>query len=196
MSDELRQRRLSYREQIAQNQAQLEREFEEFEASLSKENYDCEKCGPDCPKRSGAALPESDRVASSPSPDLSAYSLVDLGGRPPDSDERYEMGEADCDEYDDGPENSNLDEAGSPITWQVAVASQDFVGTFQLSERLREKLESHFCPRTLNALDEALVKYLAASQLPEEERRILVDTLMMVQHFKIHMAQEQDLWGW
>lgn len=38
MFDELRQRRLSYREQIAQNRTQLEREFEEFEANLSKED--------------------------------------------------------------------------------------------------------------------------------------------------------------
>lgn len=38
MFDELRQRRLSCREQIAQNRAQLEREFEEFEANLSKED--------------------------------------------------------------------------------------------------------------------------------------------------------------
>jgi len=102
---------------------------------------------------------------------------------------------SDYDYGDESEEDSGPDSGNGSITWQVAVASQDAAGIFQLSEDLRDRLTPHFCPDTSRVLTEALARYPAAKELSGEERRALVDTLMVVQHFKTHMATERDFWG-
>ncbi|KAG5761606.1 hypothetical protein H9Q72_010294 [Fusarium xylarioides] len=84
-----------------------------------------------------------------------------------------------------------------PLDWQFAVECQDGQGLFDLDEK-RRSLHLHFCPETVTKFGLRISELLSRSSTLEEERddisaRIL-DTLMMVECYKTHRAQEEDTW--
>ncbi|RAO73559.1 uncharacterized protein BHQ10_009571 [Talaromyces amestolkiae] len=82
-----------------------------------------------------------------------------------------------------------------PITWQDAVANQNIDGTFSLMGPVRLKLRRHFCSDTAKKLHEELQKFPNATELSDNMMDVLVDTMMIIQHFHTHMAPEEDSWG-
>ncbi|RBR12074.1 hypothetical protein FVER53590_04428 [Fusarium verticillioides] len=84
-----------------------------------------------------------------------------------------------------------------PLDWQFAMECQDGQGLFDLYEK-RPSLHLHFCPETATKFGLRISELLSNSSTPEEERddvsaRIL-DTLMMIECYKTHRAQEEDTW--
>ncbi|KAF9772133.1 hypothetical protein IL306_010191 [Fusarium sp. DS 682] len=86
----------------------------------------------------------------------------------------------------------------SPLNWQVAMECQDGNGLFNLPEQTRENLHLHFCSDTGTKLSPKISELLSNSSIPIQERDEtfgrLLDTLMMIQCYKTHLAQEEDIW--
>ncbi|KAF4435107.1 Vault poly [Fusarium acutatum] len=84
-----------------------------------------------------------------------------------------------------------------PLDWQFAMECQDGQGLFGLDER-RPSLHLHFCPETVTKFGPKISELLHSSTTPEEERddtsARLLDTLMMIECYKTHRAQEEDTW--
>ncbi|KIW14802.1 hypothetical protein PV08_07587 [Exophiala spinifera] len=91
------------------------------------------------------------------------------------------------------PEASR-DVSDDSITLMDAVDVQDRDGIFHLPRSLRETLQRHFCPGTSTSLVATLAQISTVPPLSNRKRRTLADTLMMIQYFKVHAAQERDLW--
>lgn len=84
-----------------------------------------------------------------------------------------------------------------PLDWQFAMECQDGQGLFDLGEK-RPSLHLHFCSETAVKIGPKISELLHSSTTPEQERddmtvRIL-DTLMMIECYKTHRAQEDDTW--
>ncbi|KAF5615395.1 uncharacterized protein FTJAE_13380 [Fusarium tjaetaba] len=111
-------------------------------------------------------------------------------------------------DWDDGSEGNSISLHTSepfsyspnrygPLDWQFAMECQDGQGLFDLDEE-RPSLHLHFCPETVTKFGPKISELLSNSSTPKEERgdvsaRIL-DTLMMVECYKTHRAQEEDTW--
>ncbi|KAG5796693.1 hypothetical protein H9Q69_004267 [Fusarium xylarioides] len=84
-----------------------------------------------------------------------------------------------------------------PLDWQFAMECQDGQGLFDLEEK-RPSLHLHFCPETATKIIPTISELLHNSTTPEEERddlsARLLDTLMMIECYKTHRAQEEDTW--
>jgi hypothetical protein len=85
-----------------------------------------------------------------------------------------------------------------PLNWRVAMESQDGQGLFKLPEQTGERLRRHFCrDTTLNVMPK-ISEFLSDSSISAQEREEtcgrLMDTLMMVECYKTHLAQEEDIW--
>jgi hypothetical protein len=79
------------------------------------------------------------------------------------------------------------------LTWQDA-AGCERRGMFILPNLMRERLSLHFCAKTAERLRKTLHNSSAAAQMTEEEAAAIIDTLMMIQYFKTHLATQQDYW--
>ncbi|KAF5632731.1 hypothetical protein F52700_6268 [Fusarium sp. NRRL 52700] len=84
-----------------------------------------------------------------------------------------------------------------PLDWEFAMECQDDQGLFDLNEK-RSSLHLHFCPETAMEISPKISKFLHNSSTSEQERddisaRVL-DTLMMIECYKTHRAQEEDIW--
>ncbi|KAF4501642.1 Vault poly [Fusarium agapanthi] len=84
-----------------------------------------------------------------------------------------------------------------PLDWQFAMECQDGQGLFDLDEK-RSSLHLHFCPETAMKISPKISKLLHNSSTPEQERddmcARLLDTLLMIECYKTHRAQEEDAW--
>ncbi|KAF5246352.1 hypothetical protein FANTH_6867 [Fusarium anthophilum] len=92
---------------------------------------------------------------------------------------------------------SSQSEVYGPLDWQFAIECQDGEGLFDLDEK-RSSLRLHFCPETAAKISPKVSKVLHNSTTPEQERddmcARLLDTLMMIECYKTHRAQEEDAW--
>ncbi|KAF5606590.1 uncharacterized protein FSUBG_5989 [Fusarium subglutinans] len=92
---------------------------------------------------------------------------------------------------------SSQSELYGPLNWQFAIECQDGEGLFDLDEK-RSSLRLHFCPETAAKISPKISKLLHNSATPEQERddmcARLLDTLMMIECYKTHLAQEEDTW--
>ncbi|KAJ4035006.1 hypothetical protein NW756_007006 [Fusarium oxysporum] len=84
-----------------------------------------------------------------------------------------------------------------PLDWQFAMECQDGQGFFDLSGKT-QYLHLHFCPETAKKFGPKISELLHNSTTLEQERddisaRVL-DTLMMIECYKTHRAQEEDTW--
>ncbi|KAF5705771.1 hypothetical protein FMUND_11939 [Fusarium mundagurra] len=108
-----------------------------------------------------------------------------------------------CNSDYDGGRQSSLDlpstppKAYGPLDWQFAMECQDGQGLFDLGEK-RPSLHLHFCLETVAKFIPKISELLHMSTTPEEERddisARLLDTLMMIEFYKTHQAQEEDTW--
>ncbi|KAI1017049.1 hypothetical protein LB504_007071 [Fusarium proliferatum] len=84
-----------------------------------------------------------------------------------------------------------------PLDWQFAMECQDGQGLFDLGEK-RPSLHLHFCSETAVKIGPKISELLHHSMTPEQERddisARLLDTLMMIECYKTHRAQEEDTW--
>lgn len=80
-----------------------------------------------------------------------------------------------------------------PICWQDAVNCEKG-GLFILPVAFRESLRQHFCDMTFEHLQKALRNSLGA-KVAEDETTVFIDTLMMIQYFKTHLAAEEAYWS-
>ncbi|KAF5587515.1 hypothetical protein FPANT_6860 [Fusarium pseudoanthophilum] len=84
-----------------------------------------------------------------------------------------------------------------PLDWQFAMECQDGQSLFDLDEK-RPSLHLHFCPETVAKFGPKISELLSNSSTPEEERddvsARLLDTLMMIECYRTHRAQEEDTW--
>ncbi|KAI1067546.1 hypothetical protein LB506_003940 [Fusarium annulatum] len=92
---------------------------------------------------------------------------------------------------------SSQSKAYGPLDWQFAMECQDGQGLFDLGDK-RPSLHLHFCPETATRIGSRISELLHRSTTPEEESddisvRVL-DTLMMIECYKTHRAQEEDIW--
>ncbi|EXM07361.1 hypothetical protein NOF04DRAFT_15671 [Fusarium oxysporum II5] len=88
-------------------------------------------------------------------------------------------------------------EIHGPLDWQFAMECQDGQGLFDLGEK-KPFLHLHFCPETATKISPKICELLHNSSIPEQERddisARLLDTLMMIECYKTHRAQEEDTW--
>ncbi|KAJ4409978.1 hypothetical protein N0V82_009346 [Gnomoniopsis sp. IMI 355080] len=80
-----------------------------------------------------------------------------------------------------------------PIEWKDAAGSQ-CNGLLNLLEVIRAKLHQHFCAGTTDWMGEELGRFPAFSALPNTQKVVLIDTLMMIVYFGTHLAVEEDYW--
>lgn len=80
-----------------------------------------------------------------------------------------------------------------PIAWQDAAGCENG-GMFILPVVVRERLRQHFCGMTVEHLQTTL-RDSSGAKVAKEEEAVLIDTLMMMQYFKTHLAAEQDYWS-
>lgn len=79
------------------------------------------------------------------------------------------------------------------IAWQDAAGCESG-GVFILPAIVRQRLRQHFCDVTAEHLQETL-RGSSGAKVAEEEEAVLIDTLMMIQYFKTHLATEEDYWS-
>ncbi|UKZ61226.1 uncharacterized protein TrAtP1_002494 [Trichoderma atroviride] len=79
------------------------------------------------------------------------------------------------------------------ISWQDAAGCEDG-GMFVLPVVVRERLRQHFCGTTAKHLQKAL-RDSSGANVAEETAAVLIDTLMMIEYFKTHLANEEDYWN-
>ncbi|KAF5536606.1 hypothetical protein FMEXI_10205 [Fusarium mexicanum] len=88
-------------------------------------------------------------------------------------------------------------EVYGPLDWHFAIECQDGEGLFDLDEK-RSSLHLQFCPETTAKISPKISKLLHNSATPEQERddmcARLLDTLMMIECYETHRAQEEDTW--
>lgn len=90
---------------------------------------------------------------------------------------------------------ANVEPSGdAPISWQDAAASESR-GMFVLPMVVRKRLSRHFCSKTVERLHETLRSSSRMTQVSEEEAAVSTDTLMMIQYFRTHLADQEDFWG-
>ncbi|KAF5653307.1 hypothetical protein F25303_2479 [Fusarium sp. NRRL 25303] len=117
---------------------------------------------------------------------------------------RYDMfDDSDHDSDDDVRAQSDFGSPSSttkphgPLDWQFAMECQDGQGLFDLGEN-RPSLHLHFCSETVVKIGPKISELLHNSTTPEQERdditARLLDTLMMIECYKTHRAQEEDTW--
>ncbi|OOF98740.1 hypothetical protein ASPCADRAFT_127342 [Aspergillus carbonarius ITEM 5010] len=116
--------------------------------------------------------PKSRKVRSCPSPDEDATSDLD------------EENEGSVDAADDGS-----------ITWQDAVTDTMANGTFRLLDAIRDRLGQHYCTSTTDKLWAMFLTFPGGGALPQEILHDMIDTIMMIQYFRTHKANEEDVWG-
>ncbi|RKL39318.1 hypothetical protein BFJ72_g6790 [Fusarium proliferatum] len=84
-----------------------------------------------------------------------------------------------------------------PLDWQFAMECQDGQGLFDLGEE-RPSLHLHFCIETATKIGPQISELLRNSSTAAEESddifSRLLDTLMMIECYKTHRAQEEDTW--
>ncbi|SCO37291.1 related to Vault poly [Fusarium fujikuroi] len=84
-----------------------------------------------------------------------------------------------------------------PLDWQFAMECQDGQGLFDLGEE-RPSLHLHFCIETATKIGPQISELLHNSSTAAEESddifARLLDTLMMIECYKTHRAQEEDTW--
>ncbi|KLO81485.1 Vault poly [Fusarium fujikuroi] len=84
-----------------------------------------------------------------------------------------------------------------PLDWQFAMECQDGQGLFNVDEK-RPSLHLHFCPETVTKFSPNISGLLHNSTILEQGRddisARLLDTLMMIECYKTHRAQEEDTW--
>ncbi|EWZ02698.1 hypothetical protein FOYG_01926 [Fusarium oxysporum NRRL 32931] len=111
-----------------------------------------------------------------------------------------------CSDHDSDHDERSQSSVGSPsppptvygpLDWQFAMECQDGQGFFDLSGKT-QYLHLHFCPETAKKFGPKISELLHNSTTPEQERddisaRVL-DTLMMIECYKTHRAQEEDTW--
>nr|RBQ96881.1 hypothetical protein FVER53263_04428 [Fusarium verticillioides] len=88
-------------------------------------------------------------------------------------------------------------EVYGPLDWQFAMECQDGQGLFDLDDK-GPYLHLHFCPKVPKKIVPKISELLHNSATLEQEgddvsARIL-DTLMMIECYKTHRAQEEDTW--
>ncbi|CVK87263.1 related to Vault poly [Fusarium proliferatum] len=92
---------------------------------------------------------------------------------------------------------SSQSKAYDLLDWQFAMECQDGQGLFDLGEK-RPSLHLHFCSETVVKIGPKISELLHNSTTPEQERDSisarLLDTLMMIESYKTHRAQEEDTW--
>ncbi|SCV58186.1 related to Vault poly [Fusarium fujikuroi] len=85
----------------------------------------------------------------------------------------------------------------SSLDWQFAMECQDGQGLFDLGEK-RPSLHLHFCIETATNIGPQISELLHNSSTAAEESddifARLLDTLMMIECYKTHRAQEEDTW--
>ncbi|CVK87680.1 related to Vault poly [Fusarium mangiferae] len=93
---------------------------------------------------------------------------------------------------------SHQHESHGPLNWLVAMECQDGQGLFELTDQARGTLRLHFCQGTDDKLGPEILKLLDSSSAQgqdyEDISARLLDTLMMVECYKTHCAQEEDIW--
>lgn len=89
-------------------------------------------------------------------------------------------------------------ESHGPLNWLVAMECQDGQGLFELTDQARGTLRLHFCQGTDDKIGPEILKLLGSSSAQDQEYENisarLLDTLMMVECYKTHCAQEEDIW--
>ncbi|KAL7766715.1 hypothetical protein ACKLNR_004631 [Fusarium oxysporum f. sp. zingiberi] len=84
-----------------------------------------------------------------------------------------------------------------PLHWQFAMECQYGLGLFDLSGK-KQYLHLHFCPETATKIGPKISELLHNSPTPEQDRddisARLLDTLMMIECYKTHRAQDEDIW--
>jgi hypothetical protein len=98
--------------------------------------------------------------------------------------------------------NGKLSSFGSsvmnnPLNWQFAIECQHGSGLFDLSEDVRNKIHLHFCPGAATELNPKIAQLLKKCITPEDKNKLcsrILDTLMMIECYKTHLAQEEDIW--
>ncbi|KAF5700235.1 hypothetical protein FGLOB1_10902 [Fusarium globosum] len=92
---------------------------------------------------------------------------------------------------------SSQSKAYGLLDWQFAMECQDGQGLFDLGEK-GPSLHLHFCSETVVKIGPKISELLHNSTAPEQERDSisarLLDTLMMIESYKTHRAQEEDTW--
>ncbi|KAG7416802.1 von Willebrand factor A domain-containing protein 5A [Fusarium oxysporum f. sp. rapae] len=110
---------------------------------------------------------------------------------------------SDRDSYHDERSDSNFGSPSpppkiyGPLDWQFAMECQDGQGLFDIGEK-RPYLHLHFCPGTARKIGPKISELLSNSSIPEQEKEEisarLLDTLMTIECYKTHRAQEEDIW--
>ncbi|RMJ07761.1 hypothetical protein BHE90_010296 [Fusarium euwallaceae] len=103
--------------------------------------------------------------------------------------------EMDDQEFDNVFE-SRRDVTDNSVSWTEAMnaQSQNNLNLFELPESPRERLHSHFCSGIVSALKQAMQQCSATKELSNHHQALVIDTLMMMQYFKVHFARKRDLW--
>ncbi|SCO40195.1 related to Vault poly [Fusarium fujikuroi] len=122
--------------------------------------------------------------------------------------ERYQGNPLYSFDWDDGAEHNSISRDSSeslssqsngygPLDWQFAMECQDGQGLFDLGEK-GPSLYLHFCSETAVKIGPKISALLHNSTTPEQEGDAvsarLLDTLMMIECYKTHRAQEEDTW--
>ncbi|KAM0199703.1 hypothetical protein ACHAQI_011957 [Fusarium lateritium] len=85
-----------------------------------------------------------------------------------------------------------------PLNWQFAIECQDGSGLFDFPEDVRERIQLHFCPgaatKLISKIAELLKECIAPDSDEDELCSRMLDTLMTIECYKTHLAQEEDIW--
>ncbi|ETS83529.1 hypothetical protein PFICI_05405 [Pestalotiopsis fici W106-1] len=80
------------------------------------------------------------------------------------------------------------------ITWKHAARFEE-QGLFVLPGGVQASLHKHFCPKTVGKMHESLRDLPPTKSVKSEEHPVLIDTLLMIQYFKTHLADQEDYWN-
>lgn len=78
-----------------------------------------------------------------------------------------------------------------PIAWQDAAGCEKD-SMFILPAVVQKRLRQHFCGIIVKYLHETLRNSLGAVKVAKEERTVLINTLIIIQYFKIYLATQED----
>lgn len=85
-----------------------------------------------------------------------------------------------------------------PLNWQFAIECQDGSGLFDFPEDARERIHLHFCTGAETELNSKIAKLLKRCITHDSDEDELcnrmLDTLMIIECYKTHLAQEEDIW--
>ncbi|KAI6774850.1 hypothetical protein HG530_001608 [Fusarium avenaceum] len=94
--------------------------------------------------------------------------------------------------------STHLTGVNNPLNWKFGIKCQHGSGLFDLSEHLRKEIHLHFCPGAATELSAKIAQFLKKCITPDSEKDKLfsrmLDTLMMIECYKTHLAQEEDIW--